>query len=378
LNAVEKCITFEADIQAPCAMSDFFTDIAQLSFKTRLEELKDYAHESFDIQNEQLFNLLNDAQGCFYGQKHDFRSIFSYQDFRERLPITQNSDLQPYLRKMIAGKPNILWPGICKHFVKAPQNGSQKSGNNKHFLPVSDQMISENFFQGINDCYALYLKDHPESRLFAAFSVWLGVDSKEEYSGNISAVLRKNMPFVLSLLTFPNELPEDQTANEQLAEEILKKCQQDKISNFQGTPSLFKAFLDKACVFFDKKNIQEICPSAEAFFHRGSPVPSQMEQGVEGLNYQASYCSAEGFFGIQDQPGQAALLLMLDLSIFYEFIPVNAALEPKNAVPLEEVVLGQDYRMIVTTCSGLWRYCSEGPAIRFVSEKPYKFVLCNN
>ncbi len=377
MNAVEKCITFEADIQAPAVMSDFFTDIAQLSFKTRLEELKDYAHASFDIQNEQLFNLLNEAQGCFYGKKYDFRNIFSYQDFRERLPILQNSDIQPYLRKMIAGKPNILWPGICKHFVKAPQNGSQKNGNNKHCLPVSDQMISENFFQGINDCNALYLKDHPESRLFSAFSIWLGVDSKEENLGNISAVLRKNMPFILSLLTFPNELPEE-SANEQLTEEILKKCQQDKISNFQGTPSLFKAFMDKAYAFFGKKSIQEICPSAEAFFHRGCPVPAQMEQGIEGLNYQASYCSAEGFFGIQDQPGETALLLMLDTSVFYEFIPVDAALEPQNAVPLEEVVLGKDYRMIITTCSGLWRYCSEGPAIRFVAEKPYKFILCNN
>jgi hypothetical protein len=103
-----------------------------------------------------------------------------------------------------------------------------------------------------------------------------------------------------------------------------------------------------------------------------------MEQGVEGLNYQASYCSPEGFFGIQERPGEAALLLMIDISIFYEFIPVDVALEPENAIPLEEVVLGKDYRMIITTCSGLWRYCSGGPAVRFVSEKPYKFILCNN
>jgi hypothetical protein len=136
--------------------------------------------------------------------------------------------------------------------------------------------------------------------------------------------------------------------------------------------------LEKAFAFFGKMNIQEICPSAEVFFHRGTPGVNQMEQGVEGLNYQASYCSAEGFFGIQDQPGEAALLLMLDTSVFYEFIPVNSSLEPQNAIPLEEVVLGKDYRMIISTCSGLWRYCSEGPAIRFVSEKPYKFILCNN
>lgn len=359
-------------------MSDFFTDIALLSFKNRLEELNDYSDTSFDLQNEQLFNLLNEAQATLYGRKYDFRSIHSYQDFRERLPVQNNADIRPYVNKMATGKPNILWPGTCKQFVKAPQLAHSKAGNKKHILPVSDQMISENFFQGISDSYALYLRDHPESRLFSAFSVWLGVDLQEENLGNISGVLRSNMPFVLSLLTFPNDFPEDQASKELLLEEILKKCQQDKISNFHGTPFLWNAFLNKAQTFFGKSGLQDICASAEVFFHRGTPSPEQMKEGLDGIAYQASYCSAEGYFGIQDQMEEPTLLLMLDTSVFYEFIPINDSLEPQNAIPLEEIALDKDYRMLISTCSGLWRYCSDGPALRFVSRKPYKFILCNN
>ena len=378
MKAAEKCITFEVCIQNPGAMSDFFTDIALLSFKNRLEEIKDYADTSFDLQNEQLFNLLDEAQGTSFGEKYDFRSIYSYQDFRERLPIQQYSSIQAAMRKITAGEPNILWPGVCKNILAASSTYCKKNGIKKHLLPVSDQMLSENFFQGINDSYALYLSSHPESHMFAAFSAWLGMEDEEEPLGNISAILRKTMPFVLSLLTIPNELSGEQADREQETEDILKKCQLDKISNFQGTPALMKAFLEKAYASFAKNSIKDICPSAEVFFHRGIPTVDQMQQGIEGLRYQASYCSAEGFFGIQDNPGEAAFLLMLDTSIFYEFIPVDAALETKNAIPLEEVVLNKAYRMIISTCSGLWRYCSEGPAICFVSEKPYKFILCKH
>ena len=78
---------------------------------------------------------------------------------------------------------------------------------------------------------------------------------------------------------YPELLPEE-SADEQLTEKIFKKCQQDRITNFHGTPSSFRSFLDEASAFFDKKSIREICPSAEVLFHRGIPLAAQMEQGV--------------------------------------------------------------------------------------------------
>jgi hypothetical protein len=64
---------------------------------------------------------------------------------------------------------------------------------------------------------------------------------------------------------------------------------------------------------------------------------------------------------------------MLDLSTFYEFSPENGT--EKDIVPLEDTDKGIDYQMILTNCSGLWRCCSEGPSIRFVSIRPYRFIL---
>jgi hypothetical protein len=68
---------------------------------------------------------------------------------------------------------------------------------------------------------------------------------------------------------------------------------------------------------------------------------------------------------------------MLDLSTFYEFIPrerIETA-TPLDALPLEDVQLETDYQLVVSNCSGLWRYRWNGPLFRFVSINPYRFIL---
>ena len=88
-----------------------------------------------------------------------------------------------------------------------------------------------------------------------------------------------------------------------------------------------------------------------------------------------TYNASEGFFGIQNDPDDHSLLLMLDYDIFYEFVPVNE-LDSDNpqVIPLEEVELGKNYAMVITTSGGLWRYLI-GDTVCFTSLRPYKFVI---
>ena len=66
---------------------------------------------------------------------------------------------------------------------------------------------------------------------------------------------------------------------------------------------------------------------------------------------------------------------MLDYDIFYEFVPVNE-LDSDNphVYPLEEVELGKNYALVITTSGGLWRYLI-GDTVCFTSLHPYKFVI---
>ena len=93
------------------------------------------------------------------------------------------------------------------------------------------------------------------------------------------------------------------------------------------------------------------------------------------MHYMETYNASEGFFGIQDEPDRKDMLLMLDYGIYYEFIPMDEFRSDKlNAIPLEEVELGRNYAMVISTNGGLWRYLL-GDTIRFTQKYPFKFVI---
>ena len=93
------------------------------------------------------------------------------------------------------------------------------------------------------------------------------------------------------------------------------------------------------------------------------------------MHYMETYNASEGFFGLQDDPSDASMSLMLDYGIFYEFIPMDEFhSEHRTALPLWETEVGRNYAMVISTSSGLWRYII-GDTIRFTSVRPYKFVI---
>ena len=93
------------------------------------------------------------------------------------------------------------------------------------------------------------------------------------------------------------------------------------------------------------------------------------------MHYMETYNASEGFFGIQDDPTDASMLLMLDYGVFYEFLPMDElGSERPNIVPLEGVELGRNYAMLISTSCGLWRY-EIGDTVQFTSRNPYKFII---
>lgn len=347
--------------------SDLITNFVGLFLKDRYQEIEDFRLQASDIQSEQLFNLLREAESTEWGCKYDFKTIFSYQDFRERLPIQKIDDLRPYLKRMQADDHNLLWPGIPKKIIH--------SFNNK-LIPVSEQSINETFFQGINDSYAIFLHQNPESKLFSGYSVFIGEGPKEPFMRDIFNLLEENEPFIASLLNLPKHRIEE-TDQDLYYNLILKEIQEEKVTNFKGSPESLLLLFQKASSTSTNTISNQLWPDTEVLFHRSPTITSKILESKRNLPqqiaYQASYCSPEGLFGIQDDPNDSAYMLMLDLSIFYEFLPPVG--EDDQAIPLEDINLNNDYQMVITNCSGLWRCRSEGPLIRFVSKAPYRFIL---
>ena len=129
-----------------------------------------------------------------------------------------------------------------------------------------------------------------------------------------------------------------------------------------------------------KKHIEDVWPNLEVFFHGGiafTPYRKQYEEIITSpkMHYMETYNASEGFFGIQDDPKDHSMLLMLDYGVFYEFIPLEEVGKSNpTVVPLEGVEVNKNYAMMISTSCGLWRYMI-GDTVMFTSVRPYKFVI---
>jgi len=93
------------------------------------------------------------------------------------------------------------------------------------------------------------------------------------------------------------------------------------------------------------------------------------------MNYLETYNASEGFFGIQDDLTSDDMLLMLDLGVFYEFIPLDKLDESNPPIyTIKDVEVGINYAIIISTNGGLWRYMI-GDTIVFTSLFPHKIKI---
>jgi hypothetical protein len=129
-----------------------------------------------------------------------------------------------------------------------------------------------------------------------------------------------------------------------------------------------------------KSGVEEIWPNLEVFFHGGvafTPYREQYKQLIrkDDMKYMETYNASEGFFGIQNDPADPAMLLMIDYDVFYEFIPMDEfENENPTVLPLWDIEVGKNYAILISTSSGLWRYMI-GDTIRFTQKDPYKFII---
>jgi len=123
----------------------------------------------------------------------------------------------------------------------------------------------------------------------------------------------------------------------------------------------------------------DVWPSLELYMHGGvsfTPYKEQFKKLIgKNIHYLDMYNASEGFFAASAQPGDDGMLLFLDHGIFMEFMPVSEY-GKKNPVTvgLNEVELGKNYALVISTNGGLWRYLL-GDTIQFTALLPFKIKV---
>lgn len=348
----------------------------------RLSQIDFFKNHPIEIQKEILTQLIDQASNTEWGIKYDFKSINTLSTFKERLPVQTYEDIEPFVNRLRNGEQNIFWPSEIKWFAKSSGTTNSKS----KFIPVSKEALEDCHFRGGKDILAIYTFLFPETGILKGKGLTLGGSHQinniknDSYYGDLSAILIQNLPFWADFIRTPDSSIVLLEEWEEKLEKMTKATLNENVTSLSGVPSWFLVLLKHILNVSGKKHIHEVWPNLELFVHGGVNFTPYREQFKELLplskmNYLETYNASEGFFGIQDDPTNDSMLLMLDYGIYYEFIPIeDLEEEHPRTLSLEDIELYKNYAIVITTNGGLWRY-QIGDTIHFTSKHPFKFKI---
>ena len=326
--------------------------------------------------------LTSKAERTEWGREHGFESLRTYEDFAASSPVNTYEDLKLAIDRMRQGERDVLWPGQVRWYAKSSGTTNDKS----KFIPVSQDGLRDTHYAGGRDAVAWYLGNNPHSRIFDGKAMILGGSHAPNYNlknslvGDLSAILIENINPLVNLVRVPKKetalLSDFELKRDRIAHEAIR----ENVTNLSGVPSWMLSVMNRVLEITGKDNLSEVWPNLEMFFHGGvafTPYREQYRKLIPSANmhYMETYNASEGFFGIQDDPSDLSMSLMLDYGVFYEFIPMDELESPNpHVVPLWGVETGRNYAMLISTSSGLWRYMI-GDTVRFTSTNPYKIVI---
>ncbi|WP_251621319.1 GH3 auxin-responsive promoter family protein [Odoribacter lunatus] len=355
--------------------------ISLLTYK-RLSQIDYFQANPHKVQRDVLLELLTAAANTEYGKKYRFHTIYTPEQYRERLPVIQYEDIREQINATMNGQQNLLWHEEIKWFAKSSGTTDAKS----KFIPVSPASLDNCHFRGGKDVVALFNRQHPDAQVFNGKTLALGGSSEISATnthcqyGDLSAILISNTPFWANFMKTPDASIMLMSNWEEKIEKICETTIKEDVRCLAGVPSWFLTLINKILEKTGKNNLHEVWPNLELFIHGGisfGPYKEQYKRLLPDpkMKYLETYNASEGFFGIQDNPDDPAMLLMLDYGIYYEFMPMSEVgkTAPKTLL-LEEIKTGVNYALVITTNGGLWRYMI-GDTIMFTSTSPYKFKI---
>lgn len=348
----------------------------------RLKQIDRFRKDPGPVQEEILKKLIARAEGTAWGRKYDYSTIRTINDYQSRVPVQTYEEIVTYVDRLREGEKNLLWPGEIRWFAKSSGTTSTKS----KFIPITRESLERCHYQGARDTLIIYTANRPDTKMFSGKGLIIGGSHKinnfsnKSLYGDLSAILIENAPFWVNLVRTPSTRIALLDDFEKKLELITSITSKQNVTNISGVPSWFLVLIKQILIHTGKNNLLDVWPGLEVFFHGGisfAPYRSQFRNFInsERMNYMETYNASEGFFGLQDDLNDGSMLLMLDLGVFYEFIPADKVnTEKPRAYTIEEVEPGISYAMVISTNGGLWRYMI-GDTVIFTQKNPYKFKI---
>lgn len=337
------------------------------------------SEEGIKAQEKQLKKLLNKAKSTDFGRKYRFSKILKapnmLEAYRQQVPI-YNYELMfnHFWHKTLSGVKDVSWPGKIENFALT----SGTTGAASKRIPVSKEMIKTIRKVSVKQLMGLHKLDLPvefyeKDILFLGGSTAL-TQINDQFEGDLSGIVTGKVPNWIAPFSKPEKKIRALKDWGEKIDEIVKKAPEWDLGVICGVPAWMQILIERVNDHYGLDNIHQMWPNLIIYVHGGVSFEPYMEKFnalfSSKVIYLDTYLCSEGFYAFQpiDSDG---MHLLTNSNTYFEFIPFNenhfnqdGELINQESLTLSEVTEGVDYALVVSTCSGAWRYLI-GDTIRF-------------
>ncbi len=328
-------------------------------------------------QKSTFLNLIKSAIKTDFGKDHHFNNIQSHEDFVKQVPIRDYEAFKSYIEKIKEGKQNVLWKGRPIYLAKTSGTTSGVK-----YIPITKESIP-NHINTARNALLCYMAESGNTEFANGKLIFLSGSPVLERvggipTGRLSGIVNHHIPKYLranQLPSFETNCVEDwETKLDKIVEETIN----ENMTLISGIPPWMQMYFDRLIEKSGKK-IGELFPQFSVMVQGGvnyEPYKAKLTESIgRHIDTIELFPASEGFFAFQDSQTEPGMLLNTNSGIFYEFVPVD---EMNNTNPtrltLEQVKVGENYALIITTNAGLWAY-NIGDTVKFVSVNPYRLIV---
>jgi hypothetical protein len=331
------------------------------------------------IQAQQLVfqELIQKGKPTQFGKDHHFEKIKGLKEFKSQVPIRDYEELRPYIESVIQGKADVLWPGRPLYFAK-----SSGTTSGAKYIPISSDSMPMHI-RAAREALLNYIHETGKTATLKGKHIFLQgspvLEDKNGVSlGRLSGIVAHYVPSYLQR----NRLPSWETNCiedwETKVDAVVNETEKENMTIIGGIPSWVQMYFERL-VQKSGKSVGELFPNFSLFVYGGvnfEPYRAVFKKliGRETDSIEF-YPASEGFFAYQNAQHDRGLLLLLNHGMYYEFVKADTFYDKEPKIhTLEEVELGINYVLIISTTAGLWRY-NIGDTIQFTSRFPFKVIV---
>ncbi|GGH24019.1 GH3 auxin-responsive promoter family protein [Sphingobacterium alkalisoli] len=325
-----------------------------------------------DAQREVLTDMLKKAKYTAFGRKFDFSALLAETNpvkaFQENVPIYDYDNLyNEWWHYLHEGHENITWPGGQQYFAMSSGTTSSSKA-----IPVTDDMLEAIKKAGIQQVLSLKNFDLP-SDFFEKDIMMLGsstqlTENNGFLEGEISGISASNLPLWFRKFYKPGRKIAKSKDWDERVLKIAKAARKWDVGSMSGIPSWSELLLKEIVRYHKVDTIHDIWPNLQVYTTGGvafGPYRKSFEKlSARPMTYIDTYLASEGYLATQKRPDTAAMALIVDNGIFFEFVPfLDSNMDEEGRVKqdaevltLEEAEEGIQYVLLISTVAGAWRY----------------------